>query len=55
VIARNGNRSAFNGYHWTPSKWSAVRCTSCRAIWRTLAAYVATLPDAPANWWEGIR
>jgi hypothetical protein len=47
VIQRNGNASAFNGYHWTPSDYSAVRCTlpDCRRVWRTKAAYVDQLPD----------
>lgn len=50
VIDREANHSAFNGYHWTPSKYSAVRCFECRAIWRTTAKYVATLEDAPKGW-----
>ena len=45
VLQRNGNRSAFNGYRWTPSAYSSVRCQVCRAVWRTRAAYVATLPN----------
>lgn len=38
-----------NGYHWTPSDYSLVRCNApgCpRPPWRTKAAYVSTLPDA---------
>jgi hypothetical protein len=50
VIMRNGNRSAFSGYHWTPSAYSAVRCLKCGAIWRTKAAYVRQAPDAPNDW-----
>lgn len=50
VIARKHNRSHFNGRHWTPSAYSAVRCPICRATWRTKAAYVTTLPDAPSDW-----
>lgn len=46
VLQRKGNRSAFNGYHWTPSDYSACRCTGCGRVWRTRAAYVARLPDA---------
>jgi len=46
VLQRNGNRSAFNGYHWTASAYSACRCTGCGRVWRTRAAYVARLPDA---------
>lgn len=46
VLMRNANRSAFNGYRRTPSDYSAVRCPACHLVWRTKAAYVATLPDA---------
>jgi hypothetical protein len=46
VIVRNGNYSAFNGYRFTPSDYSLVKCRSCGAHWRTRAGYVATLPDA---------
>lgn len=48
VTQRNGNRSAFSGYRWTPSDYSEVRCTAsgCGKRWRTRAAYVAGLPDA---------
>jgi hypothetical protein len=46
VLAREGNRSAFNGYHWTPSAYSAIRCTHCGRVWRTRARYVRYLPDA---------
>lgn len=45
VTARRSNQSAFNGYHWTPSDWSAVRCRQCRAMWRTRAKYVEGLRD----------
>lgn len=53
VVARNCNHSAFNGYHWTPSDYSLLVCMAtprCRAIWRTKAAYVDLLPNAPADW-----
>lgn len=50
VIQRLGNASAFNGYHWTPSDYSCVRCPICPAHWRTKAAYVSSLPDAPKDW-----
>lgn len=53
VIQRYCNYSAFNGYHRTPSDYSAIRCPTCRGVWRTKAAYVATLPDAPAGWENG--
>lgn len=46
VLQREGNRSAFNGYRWTPSPYSEVRCTEGGALWRTKAAYVGELPDA---------
>ena len=47
VTQRHGNASAFNGYHWTPSDWSAVKCLAdgCGRVWRTRAAYVDDLPD----------
>lgn len=38
------NRSAFNGYHPTPSDYSAIHCTKCLAGWRTKARYVQDLP-----------
>lgn len=49
VLQRLGNASAFNGYRWTPSDYSCVQCTKplCRRIWRTKAAYVRDLVDAP--------
>ena len=45
VLMRNHHRSAFAGYHWTPSDWSSVGCLDCGGIWRTKAKYVDTLPD----------
>lgn len=44
---RNHNRSAFNGYHPTPSDYSGVVCLApgCRGAWRSKGAYVDTLPD----------
>lgn len=45
VEQREGNASAFNGYHWTRSDYSMVRCLSCQKSWRTKAAYVRALPD----------
>lgn len=47
VLQRHCNYSAFNGYHYTPSDYSLVRCTvpGCRGLWRTKAAYVDGLPD----------
>jgi hypothetical protein len=49
VTMRNYNASAFNGYRPTRSAYSEVRCTECRGVWRTKAAYVAELPDAPGT------
>jgi hypothetical protein len=46
VTARYCNYSAFNGYHWTPSDYSEVRCSECRTSWRTKARYVEHLKDA---------
>lgn len=45
VTQRNGNASAFNGYHWTPSDYSAVHCPLCPTAWRTKAKFVNSLPD----------
>jgi hypothetical protein len=45
------NYSAFNGYHFTPSDYSAVQCLTCGASWRTKAKYVSDLPDIP----RGLR
>jgi hypothetical protein len=49
VVVRNGNYSAFNGYRFTPSDYSQVKCGTCGRHWRSKAAYVATLPDAPGG------
>ncbi len=46
VLQRRCNHSAFNGYHYTPSDYSTVRCNSCNAVGRTKADYVAHLKDA---------
>jgi hypothetical protein len=45
VIHRRCNYSAFNGYYWTPSDYSALRCGNCGHVWRTKANYVDSLPD----------
>jgi hypothetical protein len=50
VVQRNSRCSAFDGYQHRWSTYSAVRCTMCGGIWRTKAAYVPTLPNAPADW-----
>lgn len=44
VVTFLGNYSAFNGYHWQASDYSAVVCTACGTNWRTNAAYVHMLP-----------
>lgn len=46
VYQRYCNHSAFSGYHYTPSRYSALCCESCRAHWRTTAAYVDKVRDA---------
>jgi hypothetical protein len=45
VQQRHQNRSAFNGYHVTWSRYSEVVCLDCGCRWRTTAAYVDDLPD----------
>jgi hypothetical protein len=51
VRVRRANYSAFNGYRRTPSAYSLVHCPKCLpplgSLWRTRAAYVDALPDAP--------
>lgn len=47
VTQRNCNHSAFNGYAYDPSDYSAIRCGECRAVWRTKAKYVDELRDEP--------
>jgi len=46
VTVRNGNHSTFNGYRFTPSNYSEIRCKDCRHYWRTKAQYVSQLLDA---------
>jgi len=45
VVQRGSHRSAFSGYHQTPSRYSTVFCKRCRALGRTKAKYVYELPD----------
>lgn len=45
VYARNHNRSAFSGYHYTLSDYSAIGCRACGARWRSKSAYVRRIPD----------
>lgn len=49
VVTRKANYSAFNGYRYTPSDYSSVRCLECPKRWRTRAAYVDQLPDLDPN------
>lgn len=51
VTALKCNHSAFNGYHYTPSAWSAVRCIrpGCHGQWRTKSSYVYQLPNCTEN------
>ena len=37
VTMYRGNRSAFSGYHFTPSEYSELRCKACGRRWRTRA------------------
>ena len=46
VAMREHNRSAFNGYRYSPSDYSDVLCLACGAWGRTKAKYVALLEDA---------
>ena len=50
VVTRHGNYSAFNGYHFTYSPYSEVRCWECGHPWRTKAQAVNLLPDACEVW-----
>jgi len=45
VLQRRCNYSAFNGCHWTPSRYSQIECLTCGMIWRTKANYVNLLKD----------
>ena len=53
------NRSAFNGYHPTPSDYSEVTCDrekgGCGWHWRTKAAYVDRLPVGQGAYMFGSR
>ena len=42
------NYSAFNGYRWTPSDYSLIKCLKCGQYWRTKAKYVDSLPAESA-------
>jgi hypothetical protein len=45
VTTRNGNYSAFNGYHFTPSNYSQLHCFRCGVYWRSSGRYVIKIPD----------
>lgn len=45
VLDRECNYSTFNGRHYTPSRYSAVKCLRCKWVWRTKADYVRSLRD----------
>lgn len=51
VVKYKCNFSAFNGYHYTPSDYSEVRCIrpSCNGTWRTKGKYIDDLPKEIAN------
>lgn len=44
VVQHRCNHSAFNGYHYTPSKYSSITCLRCGRHWRTKASYADRLP-----------
>lgn len=46
MLVRNGNYSAFNGYRFTPSDYSSVRCLTCGQSGRTNAAWADRCRDA---------
>lgn len=50
VVQRMCNHSAFNGYRYTPSDYSEVRCQECEWPWRTKAKYVSSIGDDPEAW-----
>jgi hypothetical protein len=59
VVIRLANRSAFNGYHRTPSRYSGLACLRCLRYWRTCAGYVPGTPDISREeeraWSAGIK
>ena len=46
VIDRHCNYSRFGGGRYQPSQYSALKCLTCGARWRTNADYVALVKDA---------
>ena len=53
VVQHRCNHSAFNGYQYTPSDYSTVRCCACGRVGRTKAAYVYDLVTAGKTGWDG--
>lgn len=45
VLNYRCNYSAFSGYHYTSSDYSAICCDECDRSWRTKAGYVEKLLD----------
>lgn len=52
VAHRMHNHSAFNGYHYTRSAYSAIFCFCCGWNYRTKADYVAGLVDMTESDWD---
>lgn len=46
MTVRNGNYSAFSGYHRTYSDYSEIRCSVCGSSFRSKANYVLRLKNA---------
>lgn len=46
VTQYRSNRSAFNGYHTTGSKYSALKCLNCHSVWRTKCDYADRVKHA---------
>lgn len=59
VHMRRANMSAFNGYRWTPSRYSGMTCLACLRYWRTCAGYVDATPgmtrEEERAWSAGIK
>lgn len=52
LLQFKSNHSAFNGYRWRRSDYSAIQCGSCSYVWRSKAAWIAGLPIIPH---QGVR
>lgn len=55
VVQREHNRSAFNGYHYTPSYYSELYCQACGKLWRSRGKYIVRLPDGKIEHPEGTQ